>query len=157
MYIWSGKLMLRNFLVSDTEQFYSVAHDPGVKRYVPYCYPHTLDEAAELIDNYSKVDFINDFYFAICNAETKQMVGVIMAYRNSSLTLEVCAFIGEKWRGLGYCTEATKVVMRYLATSTNYTALNFAVKRSNKASRHVLEELGARQVGPEYYVYILQK
>ncbi|MBR6033624.1 MAG: GNAT family N-acetyltransferase [Clostridia bacterium] len=155
--IVSGRIMLRSFTKADAEEYYAVAHDSQIKRYVPYSYTETLEDAVTLLDNYANVDFVNDFYYAICNADTSQMVGAILAYRNSSFTLEVCAFVGRQFRGLGYCSQATMVFARHIADSTPYTALNFAVKRSNSASRAIMRKLGFKCTAPEYFAYVLPR
>ncbi len=145
-------IYLREFRISDVDEFFNIAHDHQVKAFVPYAYTRFKQNAKKLIDNYVTYDFVNDFYFAIIHAESHKLVGAILSYRlAASKIIEVEYFIGKDYRVHGYMNKALKIFISYMANSTDYEALKFVVNPCNNLSIQILFSIGA--VDPENSVY----
>lgn len=150
----SERIVLRQFFKEDVESYYSIAHDPLVQLYVPYAYTETIGEALDLLENYETYDFVNDFYFAICDAKTEKLVGALLAFRTFSRILEVCYFVGQEHRGNEYCLEALHLFVDYLEKHTSYTSLFFDVRQDNVASRKIMQKLGLSVASNQDYFHL---
>lgn len=155
----SEEILLRRFSMEDVDDYYQVAHDPLVKQFVQYAHVETKGEAIELLSNYKTYDFVNDFYFAICDAKSGKIIGALLAFRTFSRILEVCYFIGSQYRGNGFCLKALQLFIDYLESNTPYSILFFNVRSDNIPSRNIMRKLGIsiESDKQEYFRYFLNK
>lgn len=153
MIIQAVEYELRSFREDDVMAFYDLAHDELVKRYVPYAYPKTLEEAYEMVEDYVKGDCENDFYLLIQYNES--LIGMIIAVRIKWRTLEVSAFIAPKYRGKGIMTTAMKAFIKWLSDNTDYKQLVMFIEEENSTSNCQIRKIGGicSHVYEQYNVY----
>ena len=157
MIIEEQGLILRPFTLEDVNEFYLIAHDRAVKDFVPYAYCKTHRKARELIENYVTYDCVNDFYLAICQADTGKMIGAIMAYRIiNSKVLDVSYLIGAEYRHKGYMLKALTIFISAIAHASDFEGLRFFVNPYNQDSMAIMWALGIVDNGDEMiYFYPL--
>ncbi len=156
MFLQSSKVLLRSFSPEDADQYYEIACDDSIRKYLMYFYTKTPDDSVRLINDLCNCDFSNNFWFAVCDSRTGELVGVLAAFRTFSLVLEICFFTGKKYRRCGYCINALELFINYVKENTKYASLFFNVETTNASSHAILRRLGISiQDGQEYFVYSL--
>lgn len=153
MEIQAGEYKLRSFTEDDAINFYYLAHDEIVRKYVPYAYPKNIKYAHEMVKDYVKGDCINDFYMLI--QHNKDLVGMIIAVKIKWRTLEVSAFISPEYRGKGIMTIAMKSFKKWLSDNTEYERLLMFIEEENIASNCQIKKIGGAfsHVYEKYNVY----
>lgn len=146
MVLEGKRILLRRFKNEDVKEYFKIATDESMKKYLPYASPDDLEECIELIENYSNLDFINDFYLIIEDKDSHQMIGAILSFRTSALELDTSYFIGKDFRGNGFVIEALQVFIDYLSKNCIYKTLFFMIKNDNLPSTKIMEKLGATKI-----------
>ena len=123
----------------DAEEFFYIARDGGVREYVGFMYPTSLENAREIMEFLCDMRFI---CFKIVEKDTEEMVGIILGEPLTSTILDVAYFIGEEYRGMGYCSSAVRLFEEYLREETCYTTMRFFIKEDNVESQGVMNKLG---------------
>ena len=142
MIIHADNYFLRNIEIDDAEEFFNMTHDDeDVKKYVPSSYPTDMEDAYELIEIYSKSNFVNEFYFAI--ESFGKMVGVLVASKLRLQILEVSAIIFKPYRNKGIMTVVLKTFKEWLKNNTDYRVLNLVIRKDNLASLQQAKKCGA--------------
>lgn len=156
MLLQSERILLRKFDLRDFKKYYLATQDEEIKTFLPYAYGDTLEITKNLIRNYSGVDFKNDFYFAIEDKESNNIIGAILAFRSYRIDLlDVSYFISKSFRGHEYCLEALKIFCEFLRLTTNYVCLEFAIRPENSNSKNVMKKLGSKEVESDIYHYCI--
>ena len=138
------RILLRPFKEDDAEEYLNLANEETIKQYLPFASPDNLEECIELIDNYSDLDFINDFYFVIEDKSTHRLIGALLCFRTSSFMLDTSYFIGKEFRGNGLALEVLEVFINYLSKNTVYKTLFFMINNRNLSSKKIMEKLGSK-------------
>jgi RimJ/RimL family protein N-acetyltransferase len=94
--------------------------------------------------------------FAIALSESNKLIGTISLYSNTIRKWKSANSIGfslnyDYW-GLGYATEALKLMIRYVFTKTECELIEIGHHLDNNASRRVIEKCGFKLNGlfPKY-------
>ena len=103
MVLKGNRITLRPFKEDDAKEYLKLSNDLEIKHYLPFASPDNLEECRELIENYSDLDFVNDFYFVIEHNKTNQIIGSLLSFRTLSFSLDTSYLIGENFRGKGSC------------------------------------------------------
>ena len=140
MIIQAGEYELRPFKKDDAINFFNLAHDELVKKYVPYAYPKNIEEANKMVQDYLKGDLKNDFYLLI--EQNEILIGMIIAVRYSKKTLDTSAFIAKNFRGKGIMTIAMKSFIKWLYDNTDYENLIMFIEKENIASNCQIKKIG---------------
>lgn len=149
MDITTPRLFLRPLCVEDAEAYHRMTEDKAIREYVPYAYGETMEETRELLEAYQKGNFIDDFYYAIIERQTKTLVGAMIATRDRGAELSIAYFVEETSRGKGYCKEALRGFAKMVRCYTRWRTLVFDIKSSNHSSIRIMEKLSALIVGRE--------
>ena len=140
MKIETERLVLKKLVDADKERLVSLIGDFMVSKTlsnVPY--PYTLDDADEwlkIVDNeeFNLNIFLND-----------GLIGGV-GLRNMDIDYyELGYWIGFKYWGKGYATEACYGLLNYVKKNTAFKNLKAYVYKENIASSNVLKKIGFRQ------------
>jgi len=146
MVLEGKRIILRPFKKEDANEYLRIANEKSIKEYVPFASPDNLAETVELIQNYSELDFVNDFYFIIEDKSTHQLIGALLCFRTLSMDLDTSYFIAKNYRGNGFVLEALHVFINYLTKNTPYQSMHFMINNTNTASMKIMEKLGTKTV-----------
>lgn len=144
MVLKGDRIILRKFKKEDAEEYLKIANETAVKQYLSFASPDDLEECIELIENYSNLDFINDFYFVIEDRIIHQLIGALLCFRTTTYTLDTSYFIAKDYRGNGLILEALEVFIDYLSKNTVYKTLFFMINHNNLSSKRIMEKLGSK-------------
>ena len=106
-------------------------------------YPYTENDAEEFIRAMLSADKDNTFAFAITLDD--QVIGSIGVFRQENIhyrTAEMGYYIGEKYWGNGYMTEAVKMACDFVFSNTDIIRIFAEPFSYNGASCRVLEKAG---------------
>ena len=106
-------------------------------------YPYTEDDAEDFIRVMLSADKNKTFAFAITLED--KVIGSIGVFRQKNIhfrTAEMGYFIGEKYWGNGYMTEAAKLACNYVFENTDIIRIYAEPFTYNAASCRVLENAG---------------
>lgn len=137
----SERLQLRQFELSDVEEYYQMTLDPLIQTYVPFACEQTLENTYEAFEMcYSVKNNPYDFYLILENKTSRKIVGAIIstAITTTPLSLDVCIFTGAEYRRQGYMLEALLAFKDALPKSTK---LIFTVDKENQASLNTIRKL----------------
>ena len=106
-------------------------------------YPYTEADAEEFLRAMLSADKDNTFAFAITLDD--KVIGSIGVFRQENIhyrTAEMGYYIGEKYWGSGYMTEAVKMACNYVFKNTDIIRIYAEPFAYNTASCRVLEKAG---------------
>ena len=146
MVLKGTRITLRKFKKEDANEYLAIVNEPAIKQYVPFASPDDLEECKELIENYSDLDFINDFYFIIEENKTHKIIGSLLSFRTFSFSFDLSYLIGKDYRGNGYVLEALNLFIDYLSKNTNYRLLEITIDNTNTAYQKIMEKLNAKKM-----------
>lgn len=132
---------LKEFQESDLEEFYRIARNKGVKKFVKVFYPEDMEEARMILDMLQ--DNTNYISFKIVDREGN-FVGGILGDKIGRGKIDISYFIGEDYRKNGYCTDAVSLFESYLKENSNMKFMHFYVAKENKKSQNVMKRLGIK-------------
>lgn len=158
MIIHTANYELRTFEKGDVDEFYELAHDDAIEKYVPYVYCKKRRDAEIAIRDYMKGDCRNDFYLGI--VKNNIIVGCIIAVRTKNFILDVLVCVKEEERGKGIMLEALNGFILWLKNYTEYQKLQMAINMYNDSSLRLFDKIGAelyRQKNNNYYYQIILK
>lgn len=139
--IATERLLLRPFRRSDVTEFARLAGDWGVASMTSDI-PHPLTEAqamAWLRPGRGEVRFAIEV--------EGQLIGGAGFYRRRSGAAELGFWLGQRWWGCGYATEATQAVVRHGFEARRLPGFTSSHFVDNHASAGVLRKLGFEPVG----------
>ncbi|ADU29115.1 GNAT family N-acetyltransferase [Evansella cellulosilytica] len=148
--ITTERLILRMFQLSDAHTVTELCNNIHIYEntlYLPY--PYSLDDALSWIKTHHG-NFKDDklFEFAIMNKKTKELVGAIALSNNQNFHQgELAYWIGEKYWGNGYATEACDALLKFAFLEKGYHKVWARYFLSNNASGRVIEKLGLEKEG----------
>ena len=133
-----SNVSLKEIQKSDRDEFYRIAKDSRVKKFVGFLYPEDKTDAESILDFIIDPDYI---CFKIVESESGNMVGVIFGDKLSEEKIDVCFLVGKDYRKRGYCTTAINLFATYLKENTAFKEMQFYVRSRNKNSRNVMKRL----------------
>lgn len=137
------QLILREFDVSDAQDFYELNLDREVMRYTADKVFETVQESKALIENYEEYERTGFGRWTVVLKKTNEVLGWCgLKYIPSVDEVDLGYRLKKKYWNKGYATEACKAS---LAIGFNEYELNVIVGRTmtdNSASRRVLEKIG---------------
>ena len=137
----SERLRLRQFELSDVEEYYQMTRDPLIQTYVSFACENTLEETYEAFELcYSVENNPYDFYLILEDKTSHKIVGAIIstAIKTSPLILDVCILTEAMHRQKGYMFEA---LLAFKDAIPQGTELLFAIKKENQASLKTITKL----------------
>lgn len=153
MKIQAGEFELIPFKDIDEVQYYELAHDQMVKKYVPYAYPIDRKAAKEIVQVYSNGDSKNDFYLLI--RDKQNFIGMIIAVRTTAKVLDTSAFLIPEYRNKGIMTIVMQAFIKWLSENTAYEELIMLIEKNNIASNIQIKKIGGvfQSLYKNNYVY----
>lgn len=137
----TDRLQLRPFAPEDAVEFQHLAGDWDVARMTSDI-PHPLN-LAQALRWLEPAD--DEHRYAILRDGT--LIGGAGYFLRPSGVAELGFWLGRRYWGQGYATEATRTVLRHGFTVSRYTTFSSSHFLDNPASRHVLEKLGFEPAG----------
>lgn len=138
------RLILRKFLISDADEFYSLNSDLEVLKFtgdVPFS---SIKEAELFLNNYSDYK-INGFgRWAVILKETNKFLGWCGLKLNEENIVDLgFRFFRNEW-GKGFATESSIASLNYGFTNLNINEIFGRTSIENIASKRVLEKIGMK-------------
>ncbi|MEM1378730.1 MAG: GNAT family N-acetyltransferase [Pseudomonadota bacterium] len=144
------RLVLRQPMREDAEDLAAIANVREIAemtRRMPH--PYTLADAEDFIENVTN-GVIEGHIYAVTLADTGHLIGMTSVERNKGAeNLEVGYWLGRKWWGNGYTSEACRAVVDVAFRVTGAEAIFAASRPINAASLQVLTKLGFEFVGAD--------
>lgn len=137
----SERLRLRQFELSDVEEYYQMTRDPLIQTYVPYAYETSVKKTYNAFKQYySSNNNPYDFYLILEDKSSKKIVGAIIstAITTMPLSLDVCILTAAECRRKGYMFEALLAFKDAIPKSTE---LLFTVDKENIPSLNTIRKL----------------
>ncbi|MGF6949976.1 ribosomal-protein-alanine N-acetyltransferase [Neobacillus sp. B4I6] len=115
--------------------------------YLPY--PYSIDDALSWIEHHLDNFNANKSYeFAITDKESGELYGAIALSNNQKFNNgELAYWIGEKFWGNGYATEAAQTILNFAFEEKQYHKVFARYFNSNPASGKVMQKLGLKKEG----------
>lgn len=134
--LMSNRLTLRPFGMSDAHALARITNDPLVLRnLLRTSYPFTVDDARTRILRFRKNNL------PVWAIDKGQLIGLI------GLAGEFGLWLARNAWGKGYGEEASRLIIDHAFTHMKMTTLHANPISDNKASCHLMEKLGFRDVG----------
>jgi RimJ/RimL family protein N-acetyltransferase len=148
--IFSPRLVMRPFLMSDCDQVLEYQSNPDVVRFVPW----PVRDAAMVADAITRslpqdhFEVEGDYLsLALVRAEDDQLIGQMNAMFVSAK--DQCADIGyvlnPRFTNCGYASEAARALINHLFDTALIRRVTATLDERNVASRRVAERLGLRR------------
>ncbi len=148
--ISTDRLVLRLFHNADAEAVTVLCNNYNIFKstlYLPY--PYFIEDALTWIE--PQLDNFNadkSYEFAITDEETGELYGAIALTNNQRFNHgEIAYWIGEKFWGKGYATEASQAILQFAFEEKKYHKVFARYFSSNQASGRVLQKLGMEKEG----------
>lgn len=142
MIIRTDRLVLRPFMAEDFCWFKEVARNEEVKILLPGVACDDDANIKESIVIYSKCDFVNDFYYVICD-KNNNALGIVIAVRVENILIDVSYFLKKEFRHQGYMRESLKELINDVRKIQPLYKFRFVIAEYNEASLNVVRSLGA--------------
>ena len=141
--IKTRRLILKKLEREDAKEYFKISHDEKVAMFLSYAYCKDMNEALSFVNSICE----NTIYkgdFGIIN-RMNQLIGLVTYEKVNYKTIKFNIFIGEKFRGNSYASEAIQAVKEALqvkSSARNYTVI---CSRTN-ASKRMIEKLRGKEV-----------
>lgn len=153
IYAETERLILREFLAKDAEDFFEMDSDPEVHRYLGNNPAQHVDDSKAMIESIRQqyADHGIGRWAAIEKA-TGQFIGwsglkfIVDPEKNQSHFYDVGYRLMRKHWGKGYATESAKAALQYGFEQMGLTEIIGTAHEENVRSRHALEKCGLRFV-----------
>ena len=147
MHLETKNLIIRDFKMSDAEDYYEVAKDERVGPNCNWDVHPSVQYTKKVIKMYRK----HKDTFAIC-LKTGEVIGNVQLYKDKSRvdTYEIGYCIHPIYWNNGFATEVCKKIIDYYFTFVNCHTVTALVKDDNLASIRVLEKNGFVKEGTLY-------
>ena len=142
------RLLLRSFRPADAGVVKNLAGNYNVSKMtlnIPHPYQSRMAE--EWIGSHQgSWDAKTRVAYAIVKLDTQQLLGAISLVRIDGKEGELGYWVGEPYWGMGYCTEATKELIKFSFQKLGLERIVAEHLTSNPASGRVMEKAGMRPV-----------
>ena len=148
--IHTDRLYLRLFKKNDAETVKELCNNINIYKttlYIPY--PYTINDALVWMENHKKnFDEDRSYEFAITDKESGDLLGAIALSNNQKFKNgEIAYWVGEKYWGKGYGTEAAKALIDFAFVEKKLHKVFARYFKSNQASGKIMEKIGMEQEG----------
>lgn len=148
--ITTKRLVLRIFQKSDAVAVTKLCNNYNIYKntlYLPY--PYTIEDALSWIEHHLDNFNANKSYeFAITDKESGKLYGAIALSNNQMFNNgEIAYWIGKKFWGNGYATEAAQAILHFAFEEKQYHKVFARYFNSNPASGRVMQKLGLKKEG----------
>lgn len=136
------RLLLREFEITDAENFYLLNSDHDVIRYTGDVAFKNLDEAKALIENY--VPYKRDGYgrWTVVLKETKEILGWCgLRFIEDTKHIDLGYRFMKKYWNKGYATEAARACVEYGFQKLGMTEIIARAMKENLSSIEVMKKL----------------
>lgn len=137
-------LLLRRFAEDDLESVYNnMTSDPEMTKYLAWDAHHSPDETEILLQKWVS-GYTNPEFYRWAIVFDNEVIGSIHfpELSNKHSKCEIGYYIGSKWWGKGFTSEAAKEIARYAFEDINAHKLKAWHHSDNTASGLVLQKLG---------------
>lgn len=145
--LYSERLLIRDYIESDFEAFYSLITDSEVMKWMPDSYSDNRDEAKRMLFDSiieSKLDVRRKFYFAITDQFKGDYIGEvgfsILHNVEEGAVVNLGYFIRQAYWGQGVATEAVGRVIEYIFKELKVVKIEASCSSLNIGSISVLEK-----------------
>ncbi|MEX6703034.1 GNAT family N-acetyltransferase [Peribacillus frigoritolerans] len=148
--ITTKRLVLRIFQKSDAVAVTKLCNNYNIYKntlYLPY--PYTIEDALSWIEHHLDNFNANKSYeFAITDKESGKLYGAIALSNNQKFNNgEIAYWIGKKFWGNGYATEAAQAILHFALEEKQYHKVFARYFNSNPASGRVMQKFGLKKEG----------
>lgn len=148
--LWSKRLCLRCFELSDSISLVSLVNDFDVVRFslnIPH--PYTVEMAQNWISSLKhRFDEWAILNFAITEIQTGCLVGAIgLVVQEEHDRAELGYWIGRTYRGKGYAEESIRKTLGFCFTELGLHKVYATIFADNTISSHLLEKVGMVKEG----------
>lgn len=151
-------VILREFIVTDLDEFHSLTWQPEIHEYLPgwnvskeqrkdWFMNYEIPENKQFFNAVLNGEDIGDFRLrlGIISKDTGDFIGWCCSGMKDELpppNREIMYAISKDHRGKGYTTQASQGIINYLFENTNVEVLNAVALLSNVASNKVIQKCG---------------
>ncbi len=131
--------------MSDVPAIFKLVRDPLVFRYTHVPYPYKRKHAVMYVNMAAKqLREKTGYMLVIIEKETEQLVGAVGLHQVTQLhkKAELGYWIGRPFRGFGYATEASRLLVDYGFTKLRLKRIYAYAMTHNPNSHHVLKKCG---------------
>jgi len=138
-----NKVVLRPWQKQDAQELASVANNQNVWNNVRDALPnpYTVMDALQWIAHVNDKNPVLNFAIAN-NGKIVGSIGCTTKEDISRKTIEIGYFVGERYWGSGFATEAVKLLLDFIATRLDIVRIEAHVFEQNKSSMKVLQKNG---------------
>jgi len=141
--IETDRLLLREFILDDSEKFYQLNLNPNVIKYTGNAAFKSIEEAKSFLENYN--DYKTNGYgrWAVINKESNEFIGWCgLKYGELENETDIgFRFFEEEWHK-GYATESAASCLKYGFEVLKLNRIIGRAMKENTASIKVLEKIG---------------
>ena len=146
MILETERLVLREFELSDAQQFFELNNNPKVLRYTGNEPFPSLEESKEFIHNYSAYSDFGYGRWAVVLKSSNIFIGWCgLKFHPQENYTDLGFRFFEKYWNQGFATESSRGVIKYAFETLDLTKLVARVEQENTASIKVLYKLGFKQ------------
>ncbi|MFE7354747.1 GNAT family N-acetyltransferase [Streptomyces sp. NPDC057543] len=148
----TGRLLLRPFAGSDTDEVHAACQDPDIQRWTVVPSPYSRADAEFFAGKLSPCGWADDsmYNFAVVLRESGALAGAVgINRRNLPGTYEVGFWTAAEHRGHGYMTEAVLSAAHWTFTALGGDRLEWRAEVGNIPSRAVALRAGFRMEGEQ--------
>jgi len=157
-YIESERLIFKEITIEDSEEFFYLASNPKVAKYLKWEEHKSLKETEEFICSVIKDYKTGEiFSWGIYDKETKKFMGWIglVEFKEAFLRCEIGYWLGETYWNKGYMSEALSCITKYCFEELNCKRVQAKHAIENPASGKVMLKCGFEKEGIlRNYVFI---
>lgn len=137
------RLILREFLIEDAQDFYKLNLDEEVMKYTADYVFKTVEESIDLIRNYKEYEKTGFGRWTVVLKKTNEVLGWCgLKYIQSVDEVDLGYRLKRKYWNKGYATEACKASLEVGFNQYNIDLIVGRTMIDNLASRRVLEKIG---------------
>ena len=158
IFLETDRLILRNFVKEDRNDFFTITRDPNIYETLPEDHMYSIDEISEIIDWFiyqydnNTIKNIPKFPLAILLKNEQKLIGDIGIghYASNKSKMEIFYFINSNYWNNGYVSEATEVFLKFVKENKLVTSLIGTVVPKNIGSKRILLKNGFQKMGNDY-------
>jgi len=143
----TSRLQLRDWKMTDLEDFYQYAKDPDTGIHAGWIPHQSREESLKILEMF----ICNQDCWAIVERKTSKVIGSFGLHKDSHRRNPNSRMIGyvvsHERKGQGYATEATKAVLKHTFEDLNVDLVSVNHFLYNQASRRVIEKCGFQYEG----------
>ncbi len=143
-------MTLRPLMKKDEKRIAELAHDKSIYRFTRVPYPYNIEHAKKFIaDSQKKMKKKEEYVFAIALNENDELIGIasLMRFNKMDNRAEVGYWLGKPYRSKGYVPEACKLIINFGFNKLKLNKIIIECAKENKASKKVIDKLGAKLEG----------